>query len=46
MTEEIPKYLGERVQKKEKLWLDLDVGTRREETVLDGRRGKKVQNVL
>jgi hypothetical protein len=33
----------ERVQNKEKLWRDLDVGTRREKT---GRKGKKVQNVL
>jgi hypothetical protein len=40
MTEEIPEYLGERVQKKEKWWRDLDGGTKKEKTGI-GRKERK-----
>jgi hypothetical protein len=40
IPEEIPEYLGERMQEKEKWWRDLDVGTRREKTGT-GRKERK-----
>jgi hypothetical protein len=41
VTEEILEYLGERVQKKEKWWRDLDVGMRREKTGIGWKESKE-----
>jgi hypothetical protein len=42
MTEEISEYLGRESAKERKMM----ARTRREKTDMDGRKGKKVQNVL
>jgi hypothetical protein len=46
MTEEIPEYLGRESAKERKMMVRFRCENEKRKQVLDGRRGKKVQNVL